>query len=83
MNAEELAKLFHTAYENNFSKHVKTVQKEVLSWEDMPESYHNHMIASANQVIEDLYGDGWRLVRLREWLGAYLVNDEVRRKVQP
>lgn len=50
---------------------------------DMPESYHNHMIASANQVIEDLYGDGWRLVRLREWLGAYLVNDEVRRKVQP
>lgn len=35
MNAEELAKLFHTAYENNFSKHVKTVQKEVLSWEDM------------------------------------------------
>lgn len=82
MDSEKLARIFHDAYEGSFNTNYKNVQKTKLEWDDMPSSYQKHMIETSGIVLEELYDSHWRLVRLREWLGAYLVTDEVRRSVK-
>lgn len=78
VDATDLGKLLYEnldragidVYDNNIAE---------VPWEECTHEYQQMMIQTAKTTMEALYGDGWRLVQLRDWLGCYMVKEEYTR----
>ena len=80
MNGEDIAKKFHDAYESLAPMHgYKTRDASAVPWDKVPDRNKNLMIATANAVIDELYSEGWRIVRLTDYFGSDKVVGEIER----
>lgn len=75
VDANELGKMF---YEHLDRAGIEIFDNGIaeVPWDECTQEYKEMMILAAKNVVEELYGNGWRLVRIEHKLGTDRVCDE-------